>query len=56
MYRVWGPVGTLAGFVVGLGTIAREIIYDGWNNNVMPVINQGVYEINNNQGYSNFHP
>ncbi|WP_413614223.1 RHS repeat-associated core domain-containing protein [Flavobacterium sp. N2013] len=51
-----GPVGTIAGFVVGLGTSAGEIIYDGWNNNVMPVINQGVYEINNNHGYSNFHP
>ncbi|MEO0038646.1 MAG: hypothetical protein RIQ59_1857 [Bacteroidota bacterium] len=55
-----GPAGTIAGFIVGfivgLGTSAGEIIYDGWNNNVMPMINQGVYEINNNHGYSNFHP
>jgi hypothetical protein len=51
-----GPWGTVAGFVVGLGTSAGEIIYDGWNNTVMPVINQGTNYINNNHCYSNFHP
>lgn len=51
-----GPMGTLAGFVTGLGTAAGEIIYDGWNNTVMPSINQGTYSINNEHGYSSFHP
>jgi hypothetical protein len=54
-FEFGGPPGTLAGFIMGLGTNAGEIIYDGWNNTIMPVINQGVYTINNG-GYANFHP
>ena len=49
-------LGTIAGFVVGLTSSVGEMVYDGWNNTVMPAINQGTYEINNNQAWTNFHP
>jgi hypothetical protein len=51
-----GPWGAVAGFLVGAATSVGEFIYDGWNNSVMPVINQGTYQINNNQAWTNFHP
>ena len=51
-----GPLGVLAGFFVGIASSVGEMVYDGWNNTVIPVINQGTYEINNNQGWTNFHP
>ena len=51
-----GPWGVVAGFVAGLGFTAGEMAYDGWNNTILPCINQAAYQINNNQGWTNFHP
>jgi RHS repeat-associated protein len=53
----WGNVwGGLVGFVVGSASSVGELIYDGWNSSVLPVISQGTYQINNNYGWTNFHP
>ena len=51
-----GPWGAAAGFIVGLGSAAGEIIYNGWNNTILPSISQGTSQINNNHAWTNFHP
>ena len=51
-----GPIGTAVGFLGGLTSTAGEMIYDSWNNTILPVISSASYQINNNHAYSNFHP